>query len=326
MLKVGVIGIGAMGRNHARVYNEIADLRGVADLDAETGNALASRFNARYFKDYRELLDSGIDAVTVATPTSLHHDIVMDALEKDIHVLVEKPIASTVKAGEEMVSRAEELGLVLAAGHIERHNPAVAFTYNALEEGKFGDPIAITSKRVSNFPARIKDVGVILDLGVHDIDVSRYLARAEVVSVYASAGKSKHDKFEDHANILLNFENGITGHIEVNWLTPTKVRKSYITCEKSYVELNYISQSVSVSTQEPPQDIDLNNLYNVPWELDRREFNLRKAEPLKRELEDFLRAIEEKKRPLVTGRDGVEVLKVAEAAIQSYQDGSQKEL
>lgn len=319
MVRVAVIGTGSMGQNHVRVYSEIAEIVGISDINEEVGRRIAQRFNTKYYRDYKKLLKEDIEAITVATPTNMHFKVARDAINRGIHVLVEKPLASNLREAKALVDLANDAGVVLATGHIERHNPAIKFTYNAIKEGRFGRPICLTAKRVSNFPARVRDVGVIMDLGIHDIDITRYLAMAKVRSVYAIAGRYRHKKFEDHANILLEFDNDISAHIEVNWLTPMKVRKLYITCEESYMQVNYMEQSVIVSTQRPPSQLDYANLYNIPWELDRREFNLKKQEPLKNELMDFLNAVKHGGEPLVTGYDGYNVLKIALAAIKSYQ-------
>lgn len=318
-MRVGVIGTGSMGQNHARVYSEIAELVGVADINAEVGRAIAKRFGTTYFRDFRDLLNSGVEAVTVATPTKMHYKVARVAIENGVHVLVEKPLAANLREAKALVGAAERRGVTLAAGHIERHNPAVQFTQNAMNNGGFGTPICLTAKRVSNFPSRIKDVGVIMDLGIHDIDVARYLASGEVTSVYATGGRHRHDRFEDYANILLEFDNGITAHIEVNWLTPMKVRELFITCEEGYIYVDYISQSVSVSTQKPPKDIDTADLYNVPWELNKREYSLKRQEPLKNELLDFIHGVKDGKEPLVTGQDGYAVLKIALSAVKSFK-------
>ena len=296
-----MIGLGSMGKNHARVCSELdgIELTGVSDIDIEVSKKIANRLRIKNYTDYRDLM-SEIDAAIVATPTIHHYDIVLDLLNNGKHVLIEKPICDTIEKAIKLLTKAKEQGLVLAVGHIERHNPAVRFVKDNLDAKRFGDLITIISKRVSNFPGRIRDVGVIFDFGVHDIDVMRYLS-GEVVSVYAKAGKFFGNiEHEDHANIVLNFDNGITGVIEVNWLTPIKIRKLFLTCSKSYIEANYINQSITDS-----------NLGKIEIE---------KKEPLKREIEDFVKSIEKNKQPLANGCDGVMAIKIAEAACRSYKN------
>ena len=321
MQKIGIIGSGSMGKNHVRVCTELetVELFGVADTDKITAKKVAEKFGTKAFLDYRELLPE-IDAAIVATPTVTHHKIAMDLLNNGRHVLVEKPICDSIEKAEELMKKAEKEGLILAVGHIERHNPAVKFVKDLTQSKRIGELITLTSKRVSNLPGRIRDVGVIFDFGVHDIDVMRYLA-GEVESVYARAGKfNDMIKYEDHANIVLNFENGICGIVEVNWLTPMKIRKLFLTCSENFVEVDYINQSVTISSSSFKQ-INESDLYNVPIQYNMNEVALEKKEPLKNEIEDFVDAIERNKKPLATGEDGVMALKIAEAAIASYKSG-----
>lgn len=161
-------------------------------------------------------------------------------------------------------------------------------------------------------------MGVILDLGIHDIDVIRYLLDSEVISVFALADKTPQAKFEDHANILLKFENGVHAQVEVNWLTPMKVRKVSLTCTKNFVEMDYISQSLQISSSSI-QKIDIGNLYRIPQEYMERKIQIESKEPLKNELSDFLAAIENGKEPLVSGEEGVKTLQIAQAAMLSAQ-------
>lgn len=325
MFRVGVIGVGSMGRNHARVFSEMAELVGVADKDGDTGKRVANGFGAEWFEDYKDLLRQDIDAVSVATPTDLHYQVAKDAIELGIHVLVEKPMCSTIEESEKLIEYAESSGLTLAIGHIERHNPVVDFTKKGIVDGRYGDLITISARRVSSLPSRIRDVGVILDLGIHDIDVMRYLVGSEVTSVFASGGRIKHESFEDYANIMLSFENGASGFVEANWLTPMKVRKLALTCLRSFVEVDYITQSVKISSSTYGR-LDSFNLYRIPLEFDTRTISLEKREPLWNELKDFLDAIQKKRDPLVSGRDGLKTMQVVMAAIESQKTGKRTDL
>ncbi len=321
MLKIGVIGVGSMGKNHARVCSELenVDLVGVVDTDRTTAKKIADIFNTNAFFDYKEIIPK-IDAAIVATPTSTHYKIAMDLLDEGRHVLVEKPICSSIKEAEELVKKAEEEDLVLAVGHIERHNPAVRFVRDMANRKEFGEIIALSSKRVSNLPTRIRDVGVILDFGVHDIDVMRFLV-GDIESVYARAGRFNKDiKYEDHANIVLNFKNGVTGVLEVNWLTPMKVRKLFLTCSKNFVEVDYMRQLVIISSSTF-REMDEINLYNVPIQYNIHQITLERKEPLKNEITDFVEAIMRSREPLATGVDGLMALKVAKAAEKSFKTG-----
>lgn len=321
MLNVGVIGLGTMGQNHVRVYSEIANLIGVADTDESSLLAITKRFKVKGYPDYHDLLDNeDLQAVSISTPTSTHFEIANEFIKAGKHVLVEKPICGDSEKARMLVENAKKENVILAAGFIERHNPVVGLTKNLIEKKQFGDVISISSRRVSSFPSRIKDVGVILDLGIHDIDVIRYLINSKVRSVYTLSGKSSETEFEDHANILLEFENNILAFIEVNWLTPMKVRKVSLTCSKNFVEMDYILQLLQVSSSTIKK-FDTGNLYQIPQEYDERKIELKRMEPLKNELGNFLNAIEQNKEPLVSGKEGVINLEIAEAAMLSANEG-----
>ena len=318
-MRVGVIGVGSMGQNHARVYSEIADLVAVADPDEKAGRLVMNRFATRYHASYRDLLKEDLEAVSVCVPTQDHVPVALAAIRAGLHVLVEKPLAPTVAEARRLVRAARAAEVVLAVGHVERHNPATGLVKRQMDTGQYGDLITISSRRVSSFPPRVRDVGVVMDLGVHDIDVMRYLVGSPVDTVYALSGRRVHERFEDHANILLHFRNGVNGFIEVNWLTPMKVRRLDLPCLKTFVEVDYMDQSITVSSSTLGA-LDPFNLYQVPLERHTQRIHVRKEEPLRRELEDFLAAIREKRPPLVTGEDAVETLKVAGAAIRSNRE------
>src|SRR5207244_3127702 len=163
---------------------------------------------------------------------------------------VAEPGAAAVPAASQIVDAAKRAGVTLAVGHIERHNPAIAVVKRHLQEGQYGDLVTATARRVSSFPGRVRDIGVVMDLGVHEIDILRYLVGAPVESVFALGGRKIHAAFEDHANILLRFQNGVHGFVEVNWLTPMKVRRLALTCLKNFVEVDYTEQRSEEHTSE----------------------------------------------------------------------------
>jgi len=318
-VRVGVVGVGSMGQNHARVYSEIADLVGVVDADGEVAKRVAARTETQPFASVKELVTAGAEAVSVAVPTNLHAKVAKELIDAGVHVLVEKPLAATMDEARAIVGHAKQAGVVLAAGHVERHNPVVAFAKEALGDGDWGDLITASSRRVSNFPDRVRDVGVILDLGIHDVDVLRYVVGAPVESVYAAGGRKVHATFEDHATILLNFRNGVNAFVEVSWLTPMKVRKFALTCLRNFVEADYTEQSVFISSSTL-QRYDPSDLYHISFHYDTRQVSVQKEEPLKRELKDFLAAVQEKRAPLVSGEDALETLRVCEAAVRSQRE------
>jgi len=324
MLRVGVIGTGSMGQNHVRVYSEIADLIGVHDAIKEQSAKIAQRFNVGSFDNLDDLLDK-VDAVSICTPTSYHYETAMKVIERGRSLLVEKPFTGNSKQAEELTRRAEKEGVTLASGFIERSNPVVSVSKEAIKANRFGKVISLASRRVSSFPSRIRDVGVIKDLGIHDIDVIRYITDSEVRSVFALGGKFQNDKFEDYANLLLEMENGAVAFVEVNWLTPMKVRNVSLTCSEKFVQFNYTDQSLEVSSSTM-SNLDQGDMFRIPLEQDVRRIAVKKEEPLKRELERFLAAAENKTKPFVGGMDAVSNLKVCEAALESIKTGAKVRL
>ncbi|KYK25552.1 hypothetical protein AYK25_09410 [Thermoplasmatales archaeon SM1-50] len=323
MINIGVIGTGSMGKNHVRVCSEleIVELGGVADIDVKVVKDIANRFQIKSFLNYKDLFKE-IDAVSIATPTNTHYKIAMDALNQGKHVLIEKPICDSAQKAEELVKKAKKEDLIFMVGHIERYNPVIRFVKENLNSKKLGNLISLASKRVSNYPGRIHDVGVIFDFGIHDIDIMRYLA-GEVHSVYARAGNYNNTiTYEDHANIMLNFESGICGIVEVNWLTPMKIRRLLLTCSEYFVDVNYIDQSIAMASSSY-KEVNEMNLFNVPIQYNTKNILLEKKEPLRNEFVDFIQAIEYNIKPLVTGEDGLFALKIAEAATQSYKTGTE---
>lgn len=317
-MKVGVIGTGSMGQNHVRVLSEISDLVGICDANRDVGEKVAARFQTKFFPTIDELLSSGVEAVSVVTPTSSHYETSKKVIEAGVHLLLEKPATGSPEKLIELSKLAESKRVTLAVGLIERHNPVVSFAMKNIKAGNFGQLISTHARRVSSFPLRIRDVGVIMDLGVHDIDVIRYLVGSRVIRVFAAAGRFKNTEFEDHANIVMEFENGATGVVEVNWLTPTKVRTIAMTCSDQFVEFDYTAQSIHIYSTTV-REFDPSNLFDLGLELHGRTINLKKEEPLKRELVDFLRACKDGTAPLVTGFDAAETIAVADAAVRSAE-------
>lgn len=324
-MRVGIVGVGSMGQNHARVCAELANLAGVCDADPEVGKAAADRFGTAFHPSPQDLFAEDLDAVTVAVPTHLHFDLARQALEAGLHVLLEKPFCGDAERAQALTDLADKQGLVLAAGLIERHNPCVEFAHRALRQGDYGKLITLASRRVSAFPTRVRDVGVMMDLGIHDVDVMRYLVGADVAAVYSVGGRERHDIFEDHGAALLTFANGVSGFVEANWLTPMKVRRLALTCLENYVELDYINQTVEVSSSTL-LEYDPSDLYRAPFEYDVRQMALKREEPLRREIADFLRAAGGGGPPLVDGAEAVRTLRTVEAIVASHREGAPVEL
>jgi UDP-N-acetylglucosamine 3-dehydrogenase len=324
MVKVGVIGVGSMGQNHARIHAETGDLCGVYDLDQAQSRKVAERFDVRSFESVDSLL-AAADAVDICTITNTHHDIAQKAIAAGKHLLVEKPFTGDSRRAEDICELAQRRGVVLAAGFVERYNPIVGVAREAVKENRFGKVISFASRRVSSFPSRIRDVGVIMDLGIHDIDVLRFITGQEVRSVFALGGKEANQRFEDHANLLIEMQGGLVAFIEINWLTPMKVRKVSLTCSQGFVQLDYMDQSLEISSSTT-KDFDVANAFHVPLEYDLRRIAVRKEEPLKLELSDFMKAIDSAGRPMASGWDALADLRVCEAALESMGTGMKVEI
>jgi len=304
LIRVGVIGTGAMGQNHVRNYSEMegVELVGISDVDQKRVEAMAAQFKTKAFTDYNKMLSEGLDAVSVVVPTKLHKQGVLDAFEAGMHVLVEKPIADTAENAELMIAAAKKAGKILMVGHIERFNPAVIKLKEIIDSGTLGKIVSISTKRVGPYNPRIRDVGVILDIGVHDIDVISYLYGKKISSVYAIAGADIHS-FEDHASIILRMDHNFAGVVETNWLTPHKVRQLTAIGVKGVAYLDYINQTVQLHDNE--------------WV---RKAKVEPSEPLKNELKYFVDCVAKGKDPKPCGEDGKHALEVAMAAIKSYQE------
>ncbi len=316
---MGVIGVGSMGQNHARIYSEMGNLVGVYDVFAEQSKKIASRFNVQWHGSVDSLLKK-VDAVSIATPTSTHFENAMKAIDAGVSCLVEKPFTGEPRKARDLCRAAEKEKVIITPGFVERFNPVVGAARDSLAEGRFGKLVSISTRRVSSFPSRIRDVGVIMDLGIHDIDVVRYITGAEITSVYAMGGKMANPSFEDHAEMLVEIEGGIVGLLETNWLTPMKVRKVAMTCSEGYVQLDYMDQTMEISSSKF-KELDPANLSQIPLELDVRRISLKKEEPLKRELESFVGAVEKDTSPEITGWDALSNLCVCAAASKSLLEG-----
>lgn len=244
-LRVAVIGVGNMGKNHARIYSELdnVELVAIADANLET-KEIASRLRVKHYSDFLKMLnDETIEAVSIAVPTPLHFKTAKAVLEKGVHVLLEKPISSTIEEADELIALAQQKGVVLTVGHIERFNPVVTKLRNLIRSQELGQISSIISTRVGGFPSVQPKTDVILDLAVHDIDIISYLLGERPISVSSHGSRTWHDKEADSAELLLEFKHA-SGFIRANWITPVKIRTISVTGSKGYVEANYITQKL----------------------------------------------------------------------------------
>lgn len=310
-----------MGWNHARVAHQAGELACVFDQDWGRSEAAAKAFGVAAAASVDEALHwQGVEAAVVATPTATHGSVALQALAAGRHVLVEKPIAPDTRTASGMVDAARDAGLCLAVGHVERHNPVVKYAQDGLEKRRFGDLLSLSAMRVSTFPGRVRDVGCIMDIGIHDIDVVCALAGAPVQNVFARAGTRRAAPHEDHAQVVLAFANGLSATLETNWLTPMRVRRLALTCTEAHVVLDYMDQVARISRAQLA-DPEARDLSSVPMEYSEQRVVLRRQEPLVLEHADFLESCRSRRPPLVPGKDGLRALAVAEAALASSRQG-----
>ncbi len=304
-LNMAVIGVGSWGKNHARAFKEMekTNLIGIYDIQLEKAKELAVIHRARAFSDLDELLSlNEIDAVSIASPTSTHGEIALKAIEHGKHVMIEKPMTSTLEEAEKIIDAAKSSNVIVSVGFIERFNPIIGKSLTLIGSGELGELVLLSARRLGPFwPDRLKDVDVIRDVSIHDIDAFRYLTSKDPISVYARGGKLRHS-YIDYAEILLDFDNGLTGFIESNYLTPHRYRKLMLTCEQGIVEADYITQEYIIEDDEW-----LRNTKST-WQ-----------EPLSREMNSFAEACLENKQPVVTSVDGLKALKIALASIESIE-------
>ena len=296
-LRVGVIGVGQMGSNHARVFMSMpgVQLAGVADPDRKQRNSVQA-LGCAGFDDVDALLKAGVDAVTIAAPTHLHRDIALTCINRGVHVLVEKPIASSVEEGREIIAAARRAGVTLMVGHVERFNPAVEAIKNAIR-GEEILSIAIT--RVGPFPPRMSNVGVVIDLGVHDIDLIRWFTDSEIVDVQPQLSSAVAER-EDIALLQFRTASGVLAHINTNWLTPFKARNVIVATRGKYVTGDLLTRQVTECFGFQPD-----GSYSM------RHLSVGHAEPLRAELLAFVNAINGNKTQMVSGEEGVASLEIA---------------
>lgn len=319
-LNFGVIGVGNMGRHHARVYAELGNvnLTAIADVHGKTARSIATKYKCGYYKDYRRMLDAEkLDAVTIAVPTSLHREVALACIDRHIAVMIEKPIAESIRSAKQIIRKGIEKKVPVCIGHVERFNPVIQKLKQLIDQRRFGRIISIGSKRLGLFPPQIQDTDVIIDLAVHDIDICNYLLGLHPSAVNARAGKALNNKMYDYADILLGY-NGIDVHIQVNWITPVKVRQLSLTGTKGYAEINYLNQTLKIYKSSYRKKIDSYGEYVVRFGSPQtKELSLTGKEPLKLELQNFIEHLRHGNSNVVSAADGLTALEIALRAIKA---------
>ncbi|MGD2251441.1 MAG: Gfo/Idh/MocA family oxidoreductase [Anaerolineales bacterium] len=321
-LRAAVIGVGSMGRNHARVYAEIPDVElvGVADSNLEAAGKVTSRYGGEHHADYKKLLDAlNPDAVTVAVPTVDHLEVALEVIGRGISLLIEKPLAFSVEEGERIIAAAAEAGVRLMVGHIERFNPAVIGLKERLVAKELGRVFQLDAHRRGPFPARIKDVGVVIDLAVHDLDLMRYVTGSEITRVYAETERKIHSSREDLLSGLVRLADGTVGTLAINWLTPTKIRELFVTGERGMFRVDYLTQDLYFfeNAKADVEGWDTLKVLRGVSEGKMIRHVVEKKEPLRSELEAFVYAVNGKAPVPVTGQDGLAALALAQAVVRS---------
>jgi hypothetical protein len=287
-----------MGSNHARVFADLAGIRlvGVADPDPAPRDMVASALGCAGLSNIEELLAEGVDAMTIAAPTHLHRELALCCIKQGVHVLVEKPIAPSVVEGRAIIAAARHAGVSLMVGHVERFNPTV----EAIKEAIRGEDIlSIAITRVGPFPPRMSNVGVVIDLAVHDIDLIRWFTESEIAEVQPQLSSAVAER-EDIALLQFRTVSGVLAHINTNWLTPFKARNVTIATRKKYIMGDLLTRQVTECFGFQPD-----GSYSM------RHLSVGHAEPLRAELQAFISAIRAGKEPAVTGDEGVASLEIA---------------
>ncbi len=329
-LRAGVVGLGMMGRNHVRVWDELVegvDLVAVADPDPTVLSRSATGRRARPYDDAERMLaEEKLDLVSVVAPTSLHRPLALAALHAGANVLVEKPIAATREEAIEMMAAADAAGKMLTVGHIERFNPAIRELRRRLDAGELGRLFQITATRLGPFPARIRDVGVVVDLAPHDLDIMRYLVGSEPVRIYAETERRIHTEHEDLFNGTVKFANGVVGVLNINWLTPTKRRILTVTGERGMYVADYITQDLVFYANPLASDVWENPggggaPITTVAEGDMARRPVQHEEPLAVELREFARAVRDGGAPPVDPRDALVALLLARKMVDAALSG-----
>ena len=304
-MKIVQIGTGGWGKNHTRILSQLGVLTAVCDANVERSKEYGEKYSVNHYDSIDSMLEAEeFDAAFVCTPTSTHSKIATQLLEAKKHVFVEKPMTYLSEDGEDLLEIAKKNKVLLTCGYIERFNPAVDTVKQIVKSKKYGDLVMLEFHRESRMPLHIKDVGIIYDTSVHDIDTAMWLFDDTPEVVFARAGQIKHEH-EDFASIMLGFKDNKVAIISSNWITPTRVRTFNAVCTDAIISSDFISQEVKIEkdndTEIPSKD---------------------KGEPLLREIQSFIGAIEGKNELVVKPEHAVNVTKIAEAALLSSQKGT----
>ena len=304
-MKVAQIGTGGWGKNHTRILSQLGVLTAVCDANKERSKEYSEKYSVNSYDSVDALLDSeNFDAAFICTPTSTHAQIANQLIQKKKNVFIEKPLTYLSEEGVNLLELAKKNNIIMTCGYIERFNPAVDLVKNYVKSKKYGELVMLEFHRENRMPLHIKDVGIIYDTSVHDIDTAMWLFDDTPQVVFARAGSINHEH-EDFATIMLGFKDNKVAIISSNWITPTRVRNFNAVCTEGIISSDFISQEVRIETKNDT-------------EIPRNE----KQEPLQLEIQNFLGAIEGKNELRVKPEQAVNVTKIAEASLLSSQKGT----
>jgi len=292
--RVGVVGLGRLGSIHARIYSglENVELAGVCDIDENIAKITGEALKTNWRNDYKELLKDNLDAVSIVTPTGSHHKIAKFFLQNKVHVLIEKPITKTLKEADELIRIADKNRLIIQVGHVERFNSAIQAIEKLSNKPRF-----IEVHRLGPFTPRVKDVGVVLDLMIHDIDIVLGLTKSEVKHIDA-LGMKILTKHEDIANARIRFKNGTVCDLTASRVTNDSLRKIRIFQDDCYISIDYMAQEALIYRK-------------IKGRIVSEKIDIEKEAPLQKELASFIDCVANNKKPIVSGKEAYEALKVA---------------
>ncbi len=304
-MKIAQIGVGGFGKNHVRILSQLGVLSAVCDLDPSRSKEFGNRYSVNHYSSIDSLLESEqFDAAFVCTPTSTHFEITKTLLQKKKNVFVEKPMTYLSREGEELLEITKRNKVILTSGYIERFNPAVSLVKEYVKTKKYGELIMLEFHRENRMPPHIKDVGIIYDTSVHDIDTAMWLFDDVPEVVFARSGRIRHEH-EDFATIMLGFKENRIAIISSNWITPIKIRRFNAVCSDAIISSDFITQEVKIET-------------DLGAEIPRKDIQ----EPLLLEIKNFIAASEGKEEIRVRPEHAVNTTKIAEAALLSSHKGT----
>lgn len=306
-MNIAVIGAGGWGKNHVRVLNDLGVLTAICDYDENKANYLSKKYKSNSYSNLDQLLEEekSLDACLVCTPTKTHFSVTEQIIKHKINVFVEKPLSFSSIECDNLTKLAKQNNVILTCGYIERFNPAVQDLRQIVDDNTYGDLLMMEFHRENRMPLHIKDVGIIYDTSVHDIDTALFIFNSKPDVVFARSGKKFHNS-EDFATIMLGFPNQRVAIIASNWITPKKVRRFTAVCSEGTVTGDFLTQEIKIDDE-----------YKTI--IPRRNFK----EPLTLELENFVKAISGNvTKYLVTPEDATAVTKIAEAALVSSNTGA----